>query len=62
VKRSSTLKAVVPHYRTALSRAPSPDVTGLLQLLSVNDNLVPAEFDELVLGEQAEESLLMPDE
>jgi len=33
-----------------------------VQLLSVNDNLVPAQFDELVLSQQAEESLLMPDE
>jgi hypothetical protein len=33
-----------------------------VQLLPVNDHLVPAQFDELVLGQEAEESLLMPDE
>jgi hypothetical protein len=32
------------------------------QLLPVNDHLAPAQFDELVLGQEAEESLLMPDE
>ena len=33
-----------------------------VQLLPVNDHLAPAQFDELVLGQEAEESLLMPDE
>ncbi len=33
-----------------------------VKLLPVNDHLVPAQFDELVLGQEAEESLLMPDE
>ena len=32
------------------------------QVLLVNDQLAPAQFDELVLGQEAEEGLLMPDE
>ena len=33
-----------------------------VQLLPVNDQLAPAKFDERVLGQESEESLLMPDE
>jgi len=32
------------------------------QLLLVDDHLVPVQFDELVLGQEAEKSRLMPDE
>ena len=38
------------------------EVVEEVQLLPVNDHLVPAQFDELVLGQEAEERLLMPDE
>jgi len=33
-----------------------------MELLPVNDHLAPAQFDELVLGQEAEERLLVPDE
>ena len=33
-----------------------------VQLLPVNDYLALAQFDELVLGQEAEESRLVPDE
>ena len=38
------------------------EVIEKVQLLPMNDHLAPAQFDELVLGQEAEESLLMPDE
>jgi len=37
------------------------EVVEEVQLLPVHDHLVPAQFDELMLGQEAEERLLMPD-
>jgi hypothetical protein len=37
------------------------EVVEEVQLLPVHDHLVPAQFDELVLGQEAEESRFMPD-
>ena len=47
------------HSELTLART---EIIEEVQLLPVNDHLAPAQFDELVLGQEAEESLLMPDE
>jgi hypothetical protein len=55
--------APAPAFREGVNVLPTrTEVIEEVQLLPVNDHLVPAQFNELVLGQEAEESLLMPDE
>jgi len=62
-QRPRTLRpARIPIYGLTPRLTPRSEVIEELQLLPVNDHLAPAQFDELVLGQEAEESLLMPDE
>ena len=52
--------------RSKLKGANTPlartEVIEEVPLLPVNDHLAPAQLNELVLGQEAEQSLLMPDE
>ena len=57
------LPAPVPTLRQGVNALLArTEVVEEVQLLPVNDHLVPAQFDELVLGQEAEERLLVPDE